>query len=255
MMRGMLFWTAVLWALPLPAQEQPSVQPLTAYEVSLRLLSPQAGEVNGDDDGFPVQDPASQKKSPGLAAVYSLLLPGMGELYVGSFSSGKYFLVAEGALWLTYAAFTVHGNSLQDDSRAYAISAAGIDPTAKDDQFYVDIGNFMTTEGYNDKKLRDREPELLYDRTQGFGWDWVSESARTTYKENRLSSETTYNNRKFIVAAIVINHLASAVNALRSAISHNKAVQQALGDLTFRADVVGGWTRPEGIVVKVSRPF
>lgn len=255
MMRGLLLLMAAVCVLPLRAQERDSARALTEYEVQLHLLSPRGDGVSGAFEEFTVQDPSAQKKSPGLAAVYSLLLPGMGELYAGSFSSGRYFLVAEGVLWLSYAAFTVHGNSLRDDARAYAISAAGIEPAGKDDQFYVDIGNFMTTEDYNDKKLRDREPEKLYERSQGFGWDWVSESARTTYKDNRLSSETAYNNRKFIVAAIIINHVASAVNALRSAVSYNKALQQALGDLTFRADVLGGWARPEGIVVSVSRPF
>ena len=255
MTRAVVVLMGVLSVFPLRAQERPSPQTLTAFEAGLHLLDAQNDAIARSLEEFTLQEPLAQKKSPGLAALYSLILPGMGELYVGTFSSGRYFLVAEGVLWLSYAAFTVHGNSLRDDSRAFAISAAGIQPTGKDDQFYVDIGNFMTTEDYNDKKLRDREPEKLYDRSQGFGWNWVSESARTTYKDERLSSETVYNNRKFIVGAIVINHVASAVNALRSAISHNKALGQALGDLTFRADVLGGWGRPEGIVVSVSRSF
>src|SRR5512143_179554 len=84
------------------------------------------------------------KKSVGLAALYSLALPGMGELYAGSFSSGKYFLVAEGLLWLTYAVFQVRADALRDDSRAFAVAHAGITLQGKNDQYFVDIGNFVS---------------------------------------------------------------------------------------------------------------
>ena len=40
-----------------------------------------------------------QKKNTGLAILYSALLPGMGELYAGDYSSGKYFTIADGVLW------------------------------------------------------------------------------------------------------------------------------------------------------------
>jgi hypothetical protein len=38
----------------------------------------------------------TQRKSPALAILYSILLPGMGELYAGDYSSGKYFTIADG---------------------------------------------------------------------------------------------------------------------------------------------------------------
>jgi len=50
-------------------------------------------------------DFSESKKSVVLAVVASLILPGMGELYAGSFESGKYNLIAEGGLWLTYSGF------------------------------------------------------------------------------------------------------------------------------------------------------
>lgn len=246
-------------------------QPMSRAEVSLDLLR-SAAAVEPVDAPFhpeaaafhgvltseaapydPLEEPAQDRKSTALAAIYSLLLPGMGELYAGGFSSGKYFLMAEGALWLTYGAFTVHGNSQQDDARTYAISRAGIDPSGKDDQFYVDIGNFLTTEEYNDKQLRDRQPDILYSRAEGEGWTWESDAARGAYKDERLSSETTYNNRKFVVAAIVVNHIASAINAARAAIRHNSALDQALGELTFDASVLGGVYQPHGLLVTVRR--
>ena len=200
-----------------------------------------------------MQKPDAERKSVGLAAIYSLLLPGMGELYADGFGSGKYFLIAEGALWLTYAAFDVYGSSLQDDARAFAVSHAGVDRSGKDDQYYVDIGNFLEINQYNEKQLRDREPERLYDPNAGFAWRWESDAARVVYREQRISSENMFNNRRFVVGAILINHIASAINAARSAISHNKNIESGQAELSFKAEVMGGFSNPHGILLTVTK--
>jgi hypothetical protein len=201
------------------------------------------------DEGTP------KKKSTGLAAIYSLLLPGMGELYADGFESGKYFLIAEGALWLTYASFEVYGNQLRDDSRSFAQAHAGILPSGKEDQYFVDIGNFLDVREFNENKLRDREPERLYDPLSAYAWHWDSDVSRATYREQRIASENMYNNKKFVVAAILINHVGSAINAVRSAIIHNKAMNDAVGSLDIRADVMGGWIHPHGIMLTMTKKF
>jgi hypothetical protein len=179
----------------------------------------------------------------------------MGELYAGGFSSGKYFLVSEGLLWLTYAAFEIYGNSVRDDARLFAVSNAGVSPAGKNDQFYVDVGNFLTVADYNDKKLRDRAPSLVYDPAAGYGWAWGSNAQRVTYRDLRVHSENMFNNQKFVGAAILINHVASAINAARAAISHNADVKDLLGDLHVGASVLGDPAAPHGIMITVSRGF
>jgi len=93
------------------------------------------------------------KKSVGLAVLYSLLLPGMGELYAGDYGTGKYFTGADGVLWITLAAIDNHATSMQDDARTYAALHAGFDPSAKDDDYYIDVSNFNDVYSYNDWKL------------------------------------------------------------------------------------------------------
>jgi len=195
------------------------------------------------------------RKAPGLAAVYSLAVPGMGELYAGDFSSGKYFLISEGVLWLTYAAFEVYGNDVRADARLYAVSYAGVNPAGKSDQFYVDVGNFLSTADYNDKKLRDRTPALVYDPAAGYGWQWGSDAERSTFRSLRVHSENMFNNKKFVGAAILVNHVASAINAARAAIAHNAALKDLLGDLTVSASFGGGRAAPDGFAITLSRGF
>jgi hypothetical protein len=200
-------------------------------------------------------DPGQEKKSVGLAAVYSLLVPGMGELYAGGFESGKYFLIGEGALWLLYATFDVYGDALRDDARAYAVTHAGINPVGKNDQFYVDIGNFLNINRYNEKQLRDREPYKLYDPNAGNAWNWDSDKARAAYREQRLSSERMYNNSNYVIAAVIVNHVGSAINAARTAVAHNSAIDDGIGQLHLDATVMGGLTNPHGILVRVTKMF
>lgn len=242
-----------LFVPPLVAHD--ASDPLTRAEVRLDLFGPAdpAPASPLDQELSPMPADAAGKKSPALAALYSLLLPGMGELYAQDFSSGKYFLIAEGALWITYGAFTVHGNTQQDDARTYAQARAGLDPAGKDDQFYVDVGNFLTTEEYNEKQLRDREPDLLYDRAKGYGWSWDSDASRAAYKDERLASESTFNNRKFVVAAIIVNHVVSAINAARAAVAYNAALDGALRDLQLGTEILAGDAGPHGVMLTLRK--
>jgi len=236
--------------------QDPAESFASRYESQLHLLGDTPTTPPGQTPFSTMQESASPKKKVvGLAAIYSLVVPGMGELYADGFGTGKYFLAAEGVLWLTYAAFEIHGNSLRDDARTYAISRAGIDPQGKSDQFFVDIGNFLTVHDYNEKQLRDRELRKVYDPNAGFAWRWESDAARAQYRAQRIDAETMFNNKKFVVAAVIINHVASAINAARSAIAYNRALEDALGDLNIKADVWGGLANPHGIVVTVSRTF
>ncbi|MCK5571972.1 MAG: hypothetical protein KAJ12_04395 [Bacteroidetes bacterium] len=250
-------WILVLTFLipaPLASQEPP---PRFASESQSRLhfFNSSTNLVSGSAfarPGMP-QEADDDRKSPALAAVYSLLLPGMGELYAGNYSSGKYFTIADGVLWLTFIAFELHGNALRDDARAYSAARAGVITAGKDDQFFVDVGNFMNIDDYNQKQLRDREPDRLYDPALGYAWNWSSNTDRLLYRDQRVASENMYNNQKFVIAALIVNRVVSAINAARAAVAHNNALEEAMRDVEFSASVMGGVTGPHGIMLSVKK--
>jgi hypothetical protein len=250
-----LFLLLVISHLPLYASEPPatlkSISEIRNHLFTGNVIGAQTKLITSDD--AMMQLSGQKKKSVGLAAMYSLLIPGMGELYAGTFETGKYFLIGEGILWLTYATFEVYGNSIRDDSRSYAATHAGLSPNGKSDQFFIDIGNYSTVSSYNEAQLRDRTPENLYDPNAGFTWQWDSEASRLSYRDQRIASENMYNDRRFVVGAILINHLASAIHAARSAVLHNKSLDEHSGDLRLRAGVLGGVAHPHGIVITLSR--
>ncbi len=229
----------------------------TLYQTQLSLFGPAPGVPRLDtipevSPGLPGQP---EKKSVGLAALYSLLLPGMGELYAGGFSSGRYFLAAECALWLVYAGFDVYASSTRTDARSFAGVHAGVNPAGKNDQYYVDIGNFMNIDEYNQKKLRDRDLTLVYDPAAGYAWQWDSDASRANFKDMRIRSDQVFNNMRYVGAAIIVNHVASAINAARAAIAHNNAISDPLGDLQIGASVLGGPASPHGLMITVAKGF
>jgi hypothetical protein len=178
----------------------------------------------------------------------------MGELYAGGgdgYSSGKYFTIAEGALWITLAAVDIHAGTMQDDSRSFAAQHAGFAGAGKDDDFYSDIGNFSDIYAYNEQVLRDRDPEDLYDPETHF-WSWDEADNRSTYRDARIASEEMYNNTRFVVAAIGINHVLSAINAARIAVNHNEALGTGV---EIGARILGTPGRAHGVALTVTGRF
>lgn len=171
---------------------------------------------------FPLE--TKTKKNTGLAIIYSLLLPGMGELYADNYSSGKYFTIVEGALWTTFIGMNVYGNWQENRYKTYAQTYAGVNPDGKDEDYYATIGLYTSIESYNNEKaLERRYDEMLSE--QKFFWKWNSTEQRKTYRSMWTSSEQTFNDVRFIVGAMLLNRLVSAINAVRSVSSYNSAIE------------------------------
>jgi len=161
------------------------------------------------------------KKSAGLAILYSMLLPGMGELYAGDYSTGKYFTIADGIIWGTFAGMTIHGNNKEDDFRAFAKSFGGVKLNGKDDEYFANIGIYENIEDYNTEKELNRDFDEVYLVDTHF-WSWDGNSQRKSYRNLWTSSENAKNNVRFAVGALILNRIASAIFAVRAVSAHNK---------------------------------
>jgi len=185
-----------------------------------------------------------------VAIGLSLLLPGSGEWYAGNFQTGKYFMAADGALWLTYGGFTLQGRWIRDDARTFAGYHAGLSLEGKDEQYEVNIGNFNSIQEYNQAKLRNREFELLYSRGS-FDWNWDDQANRVQYRSLRIKSDEMFQNSRFVVGALVVNRIISAFSAWRSAANHNKS-RQSGGGWKIETQVQGPFPFSHGIGLKVT---
>ncbi|MCX7878476.1 MAG: hypothetical protein N2510_07545 [Ignavibacteria bacterium] len=196
-------------------------------------------------------------KSPFLGFLLGAAVPGLGHVYAGKFSSGKYFMISEAALWLTYAGMTIYGNWLLDDAYGFAVINAGVNLSgkSKDDIFFTNIANYNNVEDYNNDMLRRGEYDKVYLPGTGYDFYWNSEEARKLYREDKLGGDRTLNDRLFTIGAVVINHILSGVSAVFAVNSYNLDLKKRSGGLRLSAGVIRNLGKTDGIKINLSKTF
>jgi hypothetical protein len=181
-------------------------------------------DIHAEDIGYnaPVQ---FNKKNAGLAILLSMLVPGMGELYAGNYSTGKYLTIAEGALWLTYIGIDTYGGWQEKRYKALAVSRGGINPEGKDEIYYATISAYFNIDEYNDEQALNRNFDEMYNRDEYY-WNWQNTDDRRSYRSMWVSSEQAYNNLRFVVGGLIVNRLISVINAVRTVSAHNRRLTE-----------------------------
>lgn len=159
--------------------------------------------------------------SPGKSFLYSFIFPGAGQWYTGSKKSIWTFVGTEIGLWATFAGFRTYGHWKERDYHLYAVGHAGIDPHGKDRNYYLAIENYMDIVAYNDAKLQQRRPDLMYPEGTSFDWHWESETSRKRYERMRIKADQAYRNSLFVLGGILVNHVISGIDAVRCAKKRN----------------------------------
>ena len=157
---------------------------------------------------------AQQAKSPGKAALLSLLLPGTGELYAGGSRSGRFFLFTEGAIWTGLLTFQFLESARIDTYRSFAASHAVVDLKGKSESFVDEVFRFQSIYARNAREtflagdLADLRPETPDQR-----WEWDSESSRLKFQDLRSKAISAEQKAFLFVGALVFNRFVSALNA------------------------------------------
>lgn len=168
-----------------------------------------------------------QKKSVGLAILYSMILPGMGELYAEGYDSGKYFTMADAALWGVFTGYTLYGDWKRDNYITYAKSNAGINLEGMESDFIANVSIYMNVDDYNRVMELNRDFSNVYNKNL-YNWNWTDNDKRKEFRDMWSSSESAYNKVRFVVGAIVLNRVVSAINAVRLVSAYNKNLSKEL---------------------------
>jgi len=165
---------------------------------------------------------AGSSKSPGLAALYSLLIPGAGHFYINRMDVGKYFFGIDVASWLGYGTLSVYGNSVITDAETFSMEHAGVtDPDGKDDDYYSNVGNYANIYEYNNEQLAFGNYSSLYN-VNTYYWDWDNSNNQNIFESQRKSSERIYNSRIIFGSVLVANRIVSSISAYLLAKQGNK---------------------------------
>ncbi len=190
-------------------------------------------------------------RSPGKAALLSLLLPGTGEYYAGSHGYLSVFLTSEALAWGALLANQYYFRHLVSEYKIFARSHAGISSGGKPDRFWTDIGKYDNIYDYNTQRERERLFGELYDLTPENMWQWDSHGNRLEYDAKRLHANDIDNQRVYFQLAIVLNHLISGINALRLARRHNRHIKESRTSFHIDAYRENDWSRYVGIRFKL----
>jgi len=161
------------------------------------------------------------------AILYSLLLPGLGELYIGNDNRAKTFFIVDGVLWTAFIVFQIQGHRREDSYQQYAQTFAGVASTGHSDDYYSAIGQFGSSDVYESELKKESRLELwpdvgydameryyLENRVEDFEeWEWSSFDNRVDYRELRSSSTLAYRRSGYFLAAAALNRVIASLFA------------------------------------------
>ncbi len=184
------------------------------------------------------------------ALLYSLLLPGAGELSLGEHGRANGFFIAEGAIWTHFVWFQVAGHLRKDNYIDQARRHAGVGVSSADDTYWKLLGQYQTSRGtgadaYEEtlrREARDLYPTSPADQDAWVAerlpsgdraWAWSSEEAQTSYRATREDSRRAYDRSKYSIAAAIVNRILSAIDTqIVSRKQSNAARSERPGDGT-----------------------
>jgi hypothetical protein len=226
-----IFLILLIYTLPLMAQDSTISIPFTdgsQYSLSQIWLEKEKIPFQEEEVNHP------ERKSTSRAFFSSLLLPGTGEAYVGEKTQSKIFLGIEIVAWGLVIANVINVNMRQDDYKNFAVQHASVIRNGKGDQYWIDIGKYDTIFEYNEQRIRERDIDALYPEERFWYWSWDNTDNRFFYDAKRIETREIEQNRLYFFAAIALNHVISAINALRLANSYNRKLDELA--LKFNVD-------------------
>jgi len=216
---NMLFQTAI------SADQTDLLNEWTQVTESLRITTPSAlsppMSPNVMRSGRAKDSPdLRSSRDSGSAFFKSLLFPGWGQYSQGRKGSAMAYMVGEVLLITGIIIEKTYAGWLKDDYQSFAAQHAGVYGD-KGHQYYVDIGNWMDTRSFNEKRIRNRQYDDIY-TDSGSAWSWDSDQNRREFKATRLASDHAGQRVMLLVGGLLLNHMVSGIEASRVPKSQRK---------------------------------
>jgi hypothetical protein len=234
----LLLAACVTGVLCAPAGATAAVSPATTWSPLPALyeggVSLDPGEAPGSFAAARAQEEGTATQAshggPGKKALlYSLLLPGMGEMSMGHSGRAIPFFVAEGLIWANYAYWKVSGDMRQDNYIEQAQLNAGVGVSKESDDYWRLVGQFESSSGsgpgtYEEdlrREARDTYPNdpaaqdaFVAERlpTGDRAWDWSSAELQSSYQDMRENATRADNRAEYSFAAAILNRVVSVID-------------------------------------------
>jgi hypothetical protein len=195
-------------------------------------VGPPISLAQSDRDALGAKTQDNNRKSVSKAMLYSALLPGLGEHYVGNRKKARYFFAVEAVSWLGFLSYHVYGDWKEDDYVNFARERAGAQLEDKDDLFRDWVGFYDDIDQFNEYgRVQDRDRPYLVDNESNH-WRWRNSADRTAYRELKNGSREAFRRRDFTVGLMIVNRIVSIIDAVHDA----RKTRRLFGDATPSAD-------------------
>lgn len=210
---------------------------------------------------------AGADASPSMkrAILYSLILPGWGDYYAGRRERARYFFIAEGAIWTSFAVFRIQASRDEDAYRDFAVQFAGVSSADHSDDFYAQLREWDSSDDYEafikqdgrffiypDVGYRALDAYYLENRLSDFEpWQWESLERRLEFAELRSASKAEYRRSHYSIFAAAVNRLVSALFAYQAVKSQRGGMEQGRYHIEFNTPQEAGY----GAEVSIVRAF
>lgn len=189
-------------------------------------------------------------KSPGKGFLYSLSIPGAGQLYTGSRTKAFMFMGVEALAWTGYYIYHRKGVNQEDDNRSYADRYW--DPERYANWLIEEHGiTSDTMESLRDEAtfthhLPETKTQQYYEmigKYDQFNYGWVDTDYRTKdststfrgkYLIDRDKANKNFDRAKLGAIVAIANHLLSAFDAALSARRYNRQ-QDSFSEFSLKA--------------------
>lgn len=170
---------------------------------------------------FPLQNKADEPAvsrpghSRGKAVLLSMIIPGLGESYLGNSRSSLIFGLAEAGLWFSYLWGNHQVRHFREDYRNLAFQYAALDPEKSYPSYlWIALGRYDNVYENNERELIARNLKGILDPSLVF-WDWESDDYRLKYRSLREKEQSWERVVSNAVFGMVINRIVSVINVIR----------------------------------------
>ena len=145
-------------------------------------------------------------------SLQSFLFPGWGQTTLNNKKHARTFTFIELPLWATYLGSYTFSKHQKFQYQSFAANHASVNTEYKNHDYWVDIGNYIDIDHHNEAQLRGRIFDELY--TEKDSWSWDSHRNMKKFENMRIKSDMLKKNCEYIIGAIALNRILSAIDSL-----------------------------------------
>ena len=144
--------------------------------------------------------------------IKSFIVPGWGEKVLQNTSRARLFSNIELSLWTACIGTYAFSFNQMLNYKSFAVEHAGVSSVGRNKKYWVDIGNYIDLDQHNSEHLRWRYLDEIYNETDR--WDWDNKNNMKNFESMRIRSDMLAKTGEYIIGAIIMNHILSAIDTL-----------------------------------------